>query len=203
MRLIVVNSPKAATTRVIVSRKGGGAGLKRGRKKCYTPQRLEKEVQKYFDSITREKMVTEKVDSGEKDGYGHAIFVEQPVINKLGQEVTVTEYLVPPTAGDLCAFLGIDSSTWERYGKDEEFCGTVTRARGRMRDWNIRELLTREGKNIAGIKANLELNYGVRVENDDGAGKTVRVLETMDTGEKLKYLNELRVQVTEDGVYGA
>lgn len=44
-----------------------------GRPRKYTAKTLEREVKKYFDSITREVTVTELVDSGEYDQYGHMI----------------------------------------------------------------------------------------------------------------------------------
>ena len=46
--------------------------------------------------------------------------------------------------------------------KHPEFVETITYVRGRMRDWNEKELLMREGKNINGIIFNLENNYGYR-----------------------------------------
>lgn len=172
-----------------------------GRPRKYTAKTLEREVKKYFDSITREVTVTELVDSGEYDQYGHMIRKPVPVLNRLGQEVRVTEYVVPPTAGDLCAFLHIDESTWNRYGDEEkypEFCETVSRARGRMRDWNIHELLVREGKNIAGIKANLEMNYGYAQKREisiDAESRKAISLSGMTMEDKLQYLQELEVQV--------
>ena len=143
--------------------------MQRGRKRKYSKSGLERAVSQYFDTITRERTVTERYDTGEKDEYGHKVFAERPILNRLGQELTVTEYLVPPSVYDLCEFLEISDSTWENYcdpEKHPEFLGTTTRARARMRAWNEKELLTREGKDLKGIIFNLENNYGYRERKD-------------------------------------
>lgn len=70
-----------------------------GRPKKYTERTLRKAVEAYFDSITREVGMTEKVDTGRKDSSGHKIFENVPVINKRGEQVKYTEYLVPPYRG--------------------------------------------------------------------------------------------------------
>ena len=68
-----------------------------GRPKKYTPRTLKTAVEKYFDSISREIAMTEKVDTGERDKSGHKIYKDEPVLNKCGEQVKITEYLVPPT----------------------------------------------------------------------------------------------------------
>ena len=73
-----------------------------GRPKKYTERTLRKAVEDYFDGITREVGLTEKVDTGRKDSSGHKIFENVPVINKRGEQVKITEYLVPPPWAD-CA----------------------------------------------------------------------------------------------------
>ena len=61
-----------------------------GRPKKYTERTLRKAVEAYFDSITREVAMTEKVDTGRKDADGHKIFENVPVINKRGEQVKIT-----------------------------------------------------------------------------------------------------------------
>ena len=134
-----------------------------------TPEKLEKAIGKYFKSITRMVEATEMVDTGEKDGDGHKIYAPQPIKNSLGKTVMVEQFIVPPTLWDLCQSLGICESTWENYcdpEKHPEFLGATMRARGRLRAWNQKELLTREGKNLKGIIFNLENNYGYREKHD-------------------------------------
>lgn len=138
-------------------------------RKYDTPQKLEKALKKYFASITREKTLTEPRATGEKDKDGHMIYEEVPIINGLGEPVTVTEYIVPPTVFDLCEALRISESTWNNYCdpmKHPEFLGPTTHARGRMRAWNEQQLLTRSGKDLKGIIFNLENNYGYKERLD-------------------------------------
>ena len=136
-----------------------------GAPKKYTERTLRKAVEKYFDSITREKTVTEMIPTGEKDKMGHMTYEARPVVNRLGEPVIVTEYLVPPSVGDLSEFLGIHRSTWDNYcdpEKHPEFFDTTTRAMGRIRAYLERESLTRQGKDLKGVLFNLENNFGYK-----------------------------------------
>ena len=71
------------------------------RPRKYTPNTLKKAVNGYFDSISRLVPLTEKRNTGRKDSDGHVIYEEVPVLNRLGVQATVLEYLVPPTVGGL------------------------------------------------------------------------------------------------------
>lgn len=137
--------------------------------KKYTSEELDAAVEKYFASITRRVTVREPQKSGRKDKYGHDIIRMVPVRNSLGKEMQVTEYIVPPTVEDLCEFLHIHRSTWASYSNAKEhpeFSDTTTRARGRMRAYLQRELLTRPGKDIPGIRFALEANYGMKSKTE-------------------------------------
>lgn len=134
-----------------------------GRQKKYTGSTLRKAVDNYFRSISRVVKTTEKVNTGKKDKSGHAIFEDKPVMNCLGKQVEYIEFVVPPTVGGLCEFLGIHRSTWAEYCDPEkypEFSDTVTHARGRLQGWREEQLLIR--KDVNGIKFDLENNYGYR-----------------------------------------
>lgn len=134
-----------------------------GRPKKYTARALSKAVDAYFDSITREVEITERVDTGRRDGRGHRIFETRPVTNKLGQVVRTTEFVVPPSVKDLCDWLGINRSTWADYADPDrrpELADIVREACERMKAWNERELITRPGKDVRGIIFNLQANYG-------------------------------------------
>lgn len=131
-----------------------------GAEKKYTPQTLKNAVARYFKSITREVVLTEKVPTGKKDQYGHEVFEDKPMLNRLGKEITVIQYVIPPTVGDLADFLKIHRSTWDDYCKQEEFSDTTTHARGLMHAYLERESLTRQGKDLKGVLFNLENNYG-------------------------------------------
>ena len=133
------------------------------RPKKYTPATLKKAVKHYFDSITRDVRQTEMVPTGERDDKGHEIYEPRPIVNRLGEEVTLEEFIIPPSVADLCAFLGIHRSTWNNYENRElhpELTEITEQVRERMQAWNERELLTRPGKDIKGILFNLQTNYG-------------------------------------------
>ena len=157
-----------------------------GRPRKYDDEiKLSKAIDRYFSSITREKTLCEKADTGEKDEYGHRIYKDEPILNKLGKPVVITEYVTPPTIADLCDFLRIDSATWANYcnpDKHPEFFETTTRARGRIRAWNEKELLTRSGNDIKGIIFNLENNYGYREAKqvDVSSGSLEKYLQQLE-----------------------
>ena len=133
-----------------------------GAPKKYTPEKLKREVRKYFRSITREVTLTEQIPTDQRDRNGHVIFETRKVCNALGQEVKVTEYLTPPTVGALAEFLGIHRDTWHEYCGQPEFSDTTTYALGRIHAYLERELLTRQGKDLKGVLFNLENNFGYK-----------------------------------------
>lgn len=166
--------------------------------KCkYTKKKLSEAVDRYFDSISREVVLKENKPTGRKDSYGHEIFEAVPIVNLLGEEVKVIEYVVPPTAADLCTYLKIDNSTWTNYCDKQqhpEFFETTTRARGRIRAYLEREVLTRQGKDIKGVQFSLQNNYGYtekrEVELGERASKTVSAA-SMSLAEKMQLLEQI------------
>ena len=169
-----------------------------GRPKKYTKKTLAEAVERYFASITRIVTMTELVETGERDDKGHKIFERRPITNSLGEEAKVEEYIVPPTVGGLCQFLGIHRSTWAEYCDHEqhpEFSDTTTHARGRMRAWCEEQLLTR--KDVKGIVFNLQNNYDYRERHEvdfaPNAAKAVAVSH-MSTGEKMAVLESIAAE---------
>ena len=163
-----------------------------GRPKKYTPKALKKAVSDYFDSISRLVPLTEKKDTGRKDGDGHTIYEEVPVLNRLGEQATVLEYLVPPTVGGLCEHLGIHRSTWADYCDAQlhpEFSDTTTHARGRMRAW-----LEEQRKDVKGIVFDLQNNYGYHDKKEiDLGGRAAKAVTaaSMPLEERQSVLEEL------------
>lgn len=136
-----------------------------GRRKIYTKNTLRKAVKRYFDSITREVELTEKVPTEEKDDKGHVIFETRKVKNCLEEVVKVTEYLVPPTLEGLCRYLGIHASTWSRWAANEddkykEFSEIIEDVRDRLLAWRKEQVLIR--KDVKGMIWDLEVNYGCK-----------------------------------------
>ena len=136
-----------------------------GAKKKYTARQLEKAVDLYFRSISRDKTVTEKQPTGDKDSYGHDILEDMPVLNGLGNPVVITEYLVPPTVGGLASFLGIHRSTWHAWcdaAVYPDYQDVVQDANSRLHAYLEQESLTRPGKDLKGVIFSLENNFGYR-----------------------------------------
>lgn len=136
-----------------------------GAKKKYTAKALEKAVEKYFQSISREKTVTEDVWNGDRDSMGHKVYEQEPVLNALGEPMTVTEYLIPPTVGGLAAYLGIHRSTWSAWCDSSvypEYQDITEDAMSRIHAYLESESLTRPGKDLKGVIFQLENNYGYR-----------------------------------------
>lgn len=166
-----------------------------GRPKKYTKKTLAEAVERYFASITRIVTMTELVETGERDDKGHKIFERRPITNSLGEEAKVEEYIVPPTVGSLCQFLGIHRSTWAEYCDHEqhpEFSDTTTRARGRLRTYLEQQLLVR--KDVKGIIFDLQNNHGYsekrQVELGERASKAISV-GSMPMSEKKLMLEEI------------
>ena len=138
-----------------------------GRPKKYSKKALRKAVDSYFDSISREVEITEKVDTGKRDKYGHVIYDTVKVINKLDEVAKTTEFLVPPTLGGLCSFLKIDQSTWSRWcDKDTypEYEDIVAQTRERLLTWRQEQVVMR--KDVKGLIWDLETNYGCGQKTD-------------------------------------
>ena len=136
-----------------------------GTKRKYTPSGLKRAVERYFKSISRERVLTEPEPTGELDKYGHEICRQVPVVNALGEPLTYTEYLLPPSVGDLSIALGIHRSTWNAWCDHDaypEFTEITTWATDRMHAYLSRESLTRSGKDLKGVLFNLENNYGYK-----------------------------------------
>ena len=144
--------------------------------KKYTPKSFAKAVKRYFDSISREAVVTEKMPTGNLDKYGHMTYNDVPVVNRLGEEIKRIEFLLPPTVSGLCVALKIRRSTWSDYAKDPEFADTVACAGGLMRAWLEEQSLMRAGKDFRGVEFNLIHNFGVGKDDSAAAGGTVEEL---------------------------
>lgn len=176
-----------------------------GRPKKYTPKKLAESIDKYFASISRVVTITEEVYTGERDDKGHKVYESVPVKNCLGEEVQVEEFIVPPTVGGLCNYLGIHRSTWAEYCDPQEhpeFSDTTTRARGRIRTYLEQQLLTRKGNEVKGIIFDLQNNHGCSekrtVDLGPTAAKTVAA-ERLPMSEKLSLLKEIALTYAESG----
>lgn len=174
-----------------------------GRPKKYTKKALTEAVERYFASISREIAVTEKVDTGRKDADGHKVYEAKAVLNSLGEQAKVLEYIEPPTVGGLCMSLGIHRSTWAEYcDHDEypEFKDITTWAKERLRMYLEQQLLIR--KDVKGVIFDLQNNHGYsekrQVELGDRASKVLSAA-SMTIGEKKALMEEIARDFHEGG----
>lgn len=176
--------------------KGGG---RMGRPRKYNGKKLQKAVERYFQRITTEQTVTVPRETGEKDKYGHDVVELVPAVNQLGEELTETVYLIPPTIGGLCIYLGISGSTWAEYAGEEEFSETVTYARGRIKAYLQQELLTRPGRDVKGIMFDLQNNHGYREKVDVSTREQELAMQEKEL--KIKKL-EAELERMQEGSHG-
>lgn len=118
---------------------------------------LEKAVDKYFDSISRLEDVTELFGTGQFYPNGAEVMERRPVCNGAGAALQRLEYIEPPRMAELCRFLGISRTTWNKYYADEEFGDVVEMARLRLESY-WEGLL--QSKYHQGARTALEHHYG-------------------------------------------
>lgn len=169
-------------------------------RKYKTGKQLERAIDAYFASISRTVVLKESVPTGRYTEKGRPIMEQVPMLNDAGEEITRLEYVVPPSMGDLCLWLGISRETWNTYcdpNMHPEFLDTTTRARARVEAYLEQQLVTRE-KSVQGIIFNLQNNYGwkEKKELDLGKGAVQAVAgATMTMDEKLKLLREMAGEI--------
>lgn len=132
-------------------------------KKYRSDKALREAVEAYFAGISRTVDVMEERKTGEKDDWGHFVKEWVPVCNDKGEVIRAREFVIPPTAGGLCAHLEISRETWAKYCDKElnpQFEETTTWARGVLRGYLEGQLLTRGGKDLKGVIFSLQNNYG-------------------------------------------
>lgn len=120
---------------------------------------LAAEVDRYFRSISREKLLTEKAETGETDKNGKPVTEDRAVLNALGETVTVTEFLLPPTRRGLLYHLGLTEEDWHALARKAPHRTVVREAEARLADWRFQQILSLPGKDIKGLLFDLEQNY--------------------------------------------
>ena len=137
-----------------------------GRYKEYrTNAALRKAVERYFDSISRDRIIQEEVVLAEKDSWGHFVKELRAVQDDHGNFMHERDYVIPPTVGGLCGALNISRQTWATYcdhAKNPQFAETTDWAREQMLAWREKELLRRPAKMLKGLTFDLENNWGWR-----------------------------------------
>ena len=135
-----------------------GKGDSMGRRRKYTPKKMQTEINRYFSSISRTVTAKEAVDLGKRDDKGHVVWDYIEIKNDAGELIRHTEYVIPPTVSGLCRYLKIHRSTWSVYRADPEYAAVTERAVLRIREYLEEQLLSRT--NVRGIMFELQNNYG-------------------------------------------
>ncbi len=124
-------------------------------KRTYSPGSLRRAIDRYFASIRRTVVATERVEAGPKT------FEERPILSDTGEPIRCREYVVAPTVWGLCEALRISPAEWNRLcdpGEHPELQEAVQRAAGLMREWREQTLLTR--KDVRGLIYHMQNHMG-------------------------------------------
>lgn len=168
-----------------------------GRRRKYTARQLREAVDGYFTSISRWKILTEPVPTGETDRRGNPVMTQQPILSDEGEEMRIRDYAIPPTLTGLCRHLGIVSQTWSAWSDSSrypEYADIVAQTRDRLRQWNEEQLLSRRGQDVKGIIFNLQANYGYSTVQTVELGPATRQaarVEKMSLAEKQALLQQI------------
>lgn len=162
-----------------------------GRPRIYkTVAAFRKAVDGYFQAITRERKLTEFVDSGERTNKGKPIYVERDVLGIDGQPVMVLDYVVPPTMPALQLTIGVGKSSWDNYRKREGFAEVCADAKLRIEAYLAEQAVLRDKPQ--GVLFTLENNYGWKSNREIELGDKTRaaLAQDMTMAEKMALIRE-------------
>lgn len=158
-------------------------------RKYKTVAAFKKAVDGYFSSITRERKLTEWVDSGERTNKGKPIMVERDVLGIDGQPVMVLDYVVPPTFPALLLKINVSKSTWNNYSHQEGFADVCAVAKLKIEAWLEEQSAIRE--NPRAVLENLKLNYWEKTNVVEFGERTLAALaQDMTMAEKMALIRE-------------
>lgn len=151
---------------------------------------FKKAVDGYFLAITRERKLTEFVDSGERTNKGKPIMVERDVIGIDGQPVIVLDYVMPPTMPALQLTIGVSKSSWDNYRQREGYAEVCADAKLRIEAYLAEQAVLRDKPQ--GVLFTLENNYGWKSSKEIELGDKTRAALAMDMtmDEKLALIRE-------------
>lgn len=179
---------------------------KPGRPRKFTARQFSAACEAYFKSISYEEPVMKRMpltdDNGiaVTDDMGHQAYTYEQVETADGKPAYCTQWIEPPGIMSLCLYLGIDESTFLRYGEmeeeqdddAEEFRRTVMRARGRVKAYLVAK--TEDGKAARGAIWNLQQNFGEKERREitlDPETRKAISATSMTMEEKMKLLKDI------------
>ena len=122
-----------------------------------TPEKLEKALNDYFDSITITELKYQLVKVGE-DEEGKPIYGQEPILNNKGTQVTRTRYYENPSILAMCRHIGTTRETIREYEMREGYVDTIKKAKARVEEYLENELYRKE--QVTGVIFNLKNNFG-------------------------------------------
>lgn len=167
---------------------------KRGKPRKYkTAAAFGKAVETYFDAITRERKLTEWVDSGERTNKGKPVMVERDVLGIDGKPVMVVEYIVPPTLTALMVTIGLSKSMWHEYKQKDGYLEVCEAAKLICESYLEEQSIIRD--NPRGVIQNLMSNYGWTQSKEVELGDKTRAVlaQDMTMEEKLQLIRDAAV----------
>lgn len=130
--------------------------------------------------------MTEKVETGKKDDWGHIIYEKVPIKNVMGEEIKVREIAARPSKTALCDFLQLRPASYERYKKSEETGEILREAEELIKDWATGELLKRDDKTVKGVMYYLDNAFGWADKKEVSLGaETAEKIQALSLAEKM------------------
>lgn len=139
-----------------------------GRPRKYkTIEELQKQIQYYFDSITRDtyRVIRKNIGTDDEPEY-----IDEPYLNNAREQVIYTEFIKQPSVIGLCLFLNISRDTLIEYEKKEIFVDTIREARRIIVEQKLEMLPTM--KNPRGLMFDLSANYGMHEKTEVKSSNT-------------------------------
>ena len=142
----------------------------KGRPRKYkTAAALRKAVDAYWNSISYQEPAMVRTPTGHVDENGRPEYVMKMLtmnedgsvsMDGTGKPKTVTRFLEPPSAANLCLFLGVSRDTWAGYAKDKAMGPVCEEFRMRHEAYLVGRLEGEKGKSVQGVIFNLKNNFG-------------------------------------------
>lgn len=170
---------------------------KSGRPMKYTAPELNDAVERYFRTISRTEVITERV-TVMIDGMPEE-HVEE-VRNDEGEPAMRTRWLKHPSISGLCLALKIDPKTWDNYAdekKNPRHAPVCAWAKLVCKCY-LEELMCTKEKSVQGVIFNYTVNYLNREKEEAANAQSASAIEGMSMKEKLALIRRA-AGVSENG----
>ena len=126
---------------------------------------MQRDIDKYFRSITRTRPATEKVITGYMDeARKKPIYAEKPLLDDNGEQIYTVEYIEHPSILKMCIKLDMTRETLSRYEEKQPFCDVVKKAKSRVESYLETQLMRKE--QVTGVIFALKNNFKWQDKNE-------------------------------------